>query len=100
MRYTIQNPAGALYSDNTVPETRYEPIPGNPSVAAPRSLLVPVFGSLSGANCLKYETLQEAQDMLAHPDLMDPVAFDGCNIAEVEFDPFDRGAVRAVPVNF
>ena len=97
-RYAIRNPAGLLYTDNTVPETVYVPRADNPRIAEPRSILIPVFGASSATQALKYANVADASAMLNYPDLQDPQAFAGCELFECEFDPSDMGAVRAVPV--
>jgi hypothetical protein len=97
-RYTLRNASNLLYSDNAVLETVWESIPGNPSVAAPRSLLRPVFGAVDATRALKYGTPDDAAFVLTNPDFVDPSDFSGCTVVEVEFDPLDPGAVRVVPV--
>jgi hypothetical protein len=95
-RYAIKNQAGLFYSGNLVVETKYEPIPGNPTVAAPRSFLAPLFETIRADQGLKYETAEDAAYLLAHPDLHDPRAFDGCVVCECDFDRHDPQAVRPI----
>lgn len=97
-RYSIRNAAGLFYSGNEVPETIFVPRVGNPTVADPRSMLVPAFGSVDAKQALKYDDMADATAALSHPDLKETDAFAGCEVVEVEFNPSDTGASRAVPV--
>jgi hypothetical protein len=96
-RHAIKNAAGLFYSGSDVPETIYVSRKDNPTVADPKSLLKPVFGSVTATQAIKYDTAQDASEMLNHGDLQDPAAFSGCEVVEVEFDPSDPGASRALP---
>ena len=95
-RYVIKNAEGLLYSGNHVPETTYESMPSNPTVAVPRSWLKPLFETKNVLAAIKYETAADAADMVAHPDLHSAAKsdFDGCSVQEVEFDRQDPQAVR------
>jgi hypothetical protein len=94
MRYVIRNVAGHYFSGCFVPETRFVPRPGNPTVADPVSLLEPRFESLMVRGAVKYDSAADADAMLTHVDLADPAAFKDCAVLEVEFDKDDLEAVR------
>jgi hypothetical protein len=95
MRFAIQNAKGLLYTYNKVIDTVYTPHPQNPLVNVPTARWIPLFESGSPLNCLKYESLAEAQSVLTSPDLKTTDAFAECSVVEVEFDPLEPGAVRA-----
>lgn len=94
MRYVIRNVAGHYFTGCHVPETRFVPRPGNPTVADPVSLLEPRFESLMVRGAVKYDTAADATAMLTHADLVGPNAFEHCAVCEVEFDRDDPEAVR------
>jgi hypothetical protein len=96
MRYAIRNAAGLFFSGNEVPETVYEPTPGNPTVAVARARLAPQFLAVVPFGAVKYETAGDAASMLTHADLKDPTAFAGCQVCEIEFDRQDPNQARPV----
>lgn len=93
-RFAIQNAAGLFHSGNLVPETIYVPRAGDPSRADPVSKLVPQFETANLLLALKYDQAADATAMLAHPDLADPSAFEGCKVVECEFDSSKPLAIR------
>ena len=97
MRYVIKNAEGRYFSGCNVPETTYTPMPANPTVAVPRSMLAPQFDTVILFGAVKYETAADARDMLTHADLLDPAAFAGCDVLEVEFDSKQPEATRPAP---
>lgn len=93
-RFVIQYPNGMFYTDNAVVATVYVPRKGNPLVNDPVLKLSPKFESHTAMFALKYETAEDAQSVFTHPDLADPVAFDGCKVLETEFDSKQPAATR------
>lgn len=92
-RYVIRNSQGLLYTYNDVPETVAVPRPNDPSRNDLVSKLIPVFDTMNPIEALKFEERSDAEQMLSHPDLVNPLAFAGCEVAEAEFD---RGSPRAL----
>lgn len=84
-RYVIANGHGLLHTDNEVTETVYVPRPGDPSRNDEAFVLRPVFDSTNVLRALKYDTVADAEAMLAYRPLVAD-GFDGCSVREVEFD--------------
>ena len=95
-RFAIQNANKLFFTYNFIPETIYVPRPDNPTVADPRSLLVPLFEAAHPLGALKFDTAADAKTMLSHPHLNDPKAFDRCFIVEIEFDSLNTAATRGL----
>lgn len=95
-RYVIANADGYLYSGNAVPETTYQSMPSNPTVAVPRSWIQPLFDTKNVLAAMKYDTQADAAETLVHPDLHHSAKtdFDACKVQEVEHDRNDPQAIR------
>lgn len=93
-RYVIANADGFLYSGNHIPETTYESMPGNPTVAVPRSWVSPLFETRNVLAAQKYDSVEDATGALAHPDLHSTGSFADCKVMEVEFDRHAPQAIR------
>lgn len=93
-RYLIQSPSGLFYTGNSVPETRYVASKVDPSRNDLVSMLVPQFDAIHVAQALKYEERADAEGVFSIPNLVNPDAFDGCQVLEVEFDPKNPAALR------
>lgn len=86
MRYAIRNEKGLFYSGNFVPEIRYVSRRDDPTRADAKHMLVPQFEAGNVLGAVKYESVPDAVSIQAHPDLVDPAAFVGCEVVECEFD--------------
>lgn len=95
-RYVIRNEKGMFYSANEIVRTVPVPVPGDPTRNELVQKFVPTFETPYVAFALKYQKVADADDVMAHPDLDDAAAFDGCVVLQTEFDTDDMGAVRAV----
>lgn len=85
MRYAIKNASGGYYSICEIvgtKETIEKDANGNKSVHD-RHLLKPLFDG-HPKDCSRFETDQDATDMLTHAHLQDPAAFANCSVVPIE----------------
>jgi hypothetical protein len=84
--FVIQNAKGQLYSVVDIVGTvdRIEQDgSGNKSVHA-RPIIAPRFDASTVTGASKFSTEADATGMMAHPDLKDPKAFDGCTVVDAD----------------
>jgi hypothetical protein len=85
-RYVIRSASGALYSQVDIlgyDKRIKQDIFGTDYVERfPK--IAPRFDAFQARDASKYSTIEDAESIMAHPDLADPHAFDGCTIEAVE----------------
>jgi hypothetical protein len=85
MRFAIKNAAGAHFTGSDIVGSKdsIEADGTGTKHVHSRHVLAPKFDG-HAKDCSKFDTEQDANDMMKHQFLQDPKSFDGCTVVPIE----------------